>query len=560
MRYLGTDRRIAFAVSWLALVLALTAACGGTSSSSDGEGSSAAASGSQEAGTPQRGGTLVVALSGDISGINELVANSSQITTEVINQMYLRLFEEQPDIQDAPPTFEPRLAKSKSWSEDHKVLTVTLRDDVQWSDGTPITAEDVRWTWQAQTHPAVSYDNVLMKSSIQDVEVVDPLTVRFHFSHVYPGQLVHANEGVILPRHVWGQLPFEEWRSNPQWFQDHLVVSGPFTLDRWEPQQRIVLTPNENYYEKDVPYLDRVVLEIVPDASSQLTRFLSSDIDFLRQLPSAMVEQVQEIPELEVQTFWPLQFTSVIWNCTNPLFDTAEERRAMALAMDLESLVGSVWHGFARPSPSPIVTGVWGHNQELELLPTDLEEARRLLRSQGWEDRNGDGILDLDGRPFRFDITINSGNQERMDAAVILQEQLARIGVDAQPRVLDWSTVEQRLVKSSFDAIIIGLGLETSLDVSAYFHSESIGNKLNYGRYSNPEVDRLLEQARTQGEMKDTKVYLDQLQVILQQDQPQTILWEPQRLVGVNRRIRDATPTSIATLDDLQYWWIGPNP
>ena len=143
-----------------------------------------------EATGPQRGGSIVVAFTGDISGVNVLATPSSQPTTEIAQRLFLTLLEEQPDYQDDPPTFRPRLAETWEFSDEHKVLTFHLRHDVVWSDGVPLTAEDVRWTWQAQVSPEVHWDNSSLKSSVEDVEVVDPYTVRFRFSHAYPLQLL----------------------------------------------------------------------------------------------------------------------------------------------------------------------------------------------------------------------------------------------------------------------------------------------------------------------------------------------------------------------------------
>src|SRR5829696_1242222 len=128
---------------------------------------------------PRRGGTVVTGWTTELSGVNDLILPSSQINHEVLYRMFINLLEEQPDFQDHPPTFAPLLAKSYEWSADHKALTFHLRDDVVWSDGVPVTAEDVRWTWQAEVNPDVAWEAVDSKRWIKDVEVVDPHTVRF---------------------------------------------------------------------------------------------------------------------------------------------------------------------------------------------------------------------------------------------------------------------------------------------------------------------------------------------------------------------------------------------
>ena len=123
---------------------------------------------------PRRGGTVVTGWTAEPGGVNELIIPSSQPTNEMLFRIFLHLVEEQSDFEEHPPTFTPQLAESYDWSADHKTLTFHLRDDAVWSDGVPVTAEDVRWTWQAQSHPDVAWDNADAKRWITDVEVVDP--------------------------------------------------------------------------------------------------------------------------------------------------------------------------------------------------------------------------------------------------------------------------------------------------------------------------------------------------------------------------------------------------
>jgi len=508
--------------------------------------------------TPLSGGTLILGYNSDIPGINEVATGSSQATTEILSRMFIRLMDEQPDFQKKPPSFSPRLAESYEWSEDHLVLTFTLRRDAVWSDGVPITAEDVRWTWEAQTNPEVAWDSVAMKESISRVEVLDPHKVAFHFTHSYPGQMVHATEGGILPKHAWSKLPFSQWRKGGQWFVDNLVVSGPFTLESWKPQEEIVLKRNESYYEEGVPYVDRAVLRIIPDMASQLTQLRSGALDYVRQVPAESVKELEGDSATKLVTYWPPQFGTVIWNLRNPLFKDGRVRRALALALDRQTIVDTIWQGQAKSADSPIISTVWGHDPDLEPLGFDPATAKALLAEEGWADTDGDGLLDKEGQTFTFEILANAGNQERIDAAVMVQDQLQRIGVQAQPITLEWNTVDEKMTSGQFEAVIMGLGLETTLDVSAYFATDAIDSQLNFGAYSNPEVDMILDNIRAQLNLEEAIPYFHRLQRILRDEQPQTLLWESKRLVGLSQRVQGANPNPIGTLDGLRYWWLFP--
>lgn len=506
---------------------------------------------------PVRGGTVTIGYPSDIDGVNELIHGSAQQTRHVIEQMFVKLLAEQADYQSHPPTFEPRLAESYEYSEDRTVITFHLRRDAVWSDGEPITADDVRWTWQAQINPAVAWDNVVMKASITDVEVVDPYTVRYHFTHAYPGQLVHINEGAVLPRHAWGKLPFSEWRSSGTWFVDHLVVSGPFKLASWKPQQEIVLERNERYYEPGIPYLDRVVFRIIPDPITQYNEFRSGSIDYLRQVPAGNAAQIASDPRLRLMAYWPPAYCAVVWNLRRPQFSDPAVRRALTMSIDRQAIVDTLWYGYAKPVESPVISSVWGYDDTIKPWPYDPAAARQILDEQGWKVKEG-GVRERDGVKFAFDLIVNSGNHERKNAMEMIQQQLKQVGVQARPRTLDWNTVGAKLESRDFDATIIVLGIETSLDFSASFHSRAAANELNYSGYSNPEVDALLDDARRQKRLEDTVPFLHRFQEILHQDQPLTMLWESQRLVGLSRRIQGAKPNPISAFEDLRYWWLLP--
>jgi len=509
-----------------------------------------------DSGGPRRGGTIVLGWTADLKGVNELTLPSNLMTDEILHRLFLHLVEEQPDFEEHPPSFVPQLAASYDWSGDHKILTFHLRKDAVWSDGVPVTAEDVRWTWQAQTDKAVAWDSWYMKKSITDTEVVDPHTVRFHFDHVYAKQLLDVNEGAILPKHAWEKLPFAEWRTRGDWFREHLVVDGPFTLESWKPQQEFVLKRNEHYYDPARPYLDRVVCRIIPDQGSLMTQLFSGAIDFINQVSPTAADQIKKDPHLALMAYWNRLAVVVAWNNERPPFNDPEVRRALTLGIDRKTIVETLFGPYGRIATSPIVAAVWAHNSAIKPLPYDPAEARRILERRGFRDTNGDGILERDGKPFAFELTSNAGNRQRNDAAVMIQAQLKKIGVEATPRVIEFNTLIDALNAGHYEAAMAGLGMDTSLDLTGNFASKAIKDGSNYARYANPEVDTLIGRAMSRPNILDSRGDLDRIQEILNRDQPETFLWESQRLNGINRRVHGAKPNSLFSLFNLQDWWV----
>ena len=507
---------------------------------------------------PQRGGTVVVGSTSDISSVNELLAAGTEFDLEITEKVFARLLVEQPDYQEHPPTFAPNLAESYEWAEDRSSLTFRLRPEARWSDGEPITAHDVRWTWKVQTSPEIGWAFADLKEAIRDVEVIDEHTARFHLTDSYPSLLADVNEGVVLPRHAWGQVPLEDWRESSDWFRDNMVSSGPFLLEQWQPQQQIVLVPNPTYWDEEVPRLERVVVRIVPEMTNLLAQLRSGDVDFVEQVPAREATSLDEAEDVEVLEYWSRQYNYIAWNTTRELFSDPEVRRALTMGIDRQEIVDTLWFGRARVASSPIISSVWAHDASLTPWPHDPAEARRILDARGWRDTDGDGILERNGTPFSFELLTNSGAPVRSDATVMIQAQLREIGVDAKPVVVELNSLVGRGLEHDFDALLLGWNIDTSLDLHFAFHSESADGGYNWGAYSNPAVDELIDTARRQPDLESMKDPLLRVQQILHEEQPYTFLWEPQGLTALRSHVRGAEPNALFALFNLHEWWLAP--
>jgi peptide/nickel transport system substrate-binding protein len=503
---------------------------------------------------PERAATAVGATIADLSGVNELIASDIQFTSDVLDQLFVQLLDEQADFAEHPPTFAPELARSYDWSDDHLSLTFHLREDARWSDGVPITAEDVRWTWQAQTSPAVAWSYADLKDGITDVEVIDLHTVRFRFEAAYSTQLTDAIDGKILPKHVWSRVPFAEWRQSAAWFRDHLVTSGPFRLGAWRPGEEVVLVRNESYFDPTVPKLDRVIFRVAPDAPTHIEQLLAGALDFACGITPPDATRLTSRKDLRVIAFDNRQYDYIAWNLLRAPFDDPEVRRALTLAIDRQALVDTLFRGYARVASSPIPSNIWAHDPTLTPLPYDPAESRRILERRGFADRDGDGILDRDGRPFAFELTTNSSNRIRTAALVMIQEQLRKVGIAATPRTIEIHALTEANRAHDFDATVSGWAIDTTLDFRPYFHSTESAGGYNFGSYANDEVDRLLDQSRRAPSPEAALPDLLRMQQLLHAEQPYTFLWEPQRLCAVRADLAEVRPNAISAYFNLPEW------
>ena len=491
--------------------------------------------------SPVRGGTLVLGSISDVDAWNETVSAQS-FAANLHRRLFLRLAREKAGAGLGPDAFEPELATSWTASPDGSRLTFHLREAV-WSDGTPLTAEDVRFTWQAQTRPEVGWVGADSKAHVRDVTVDDPRTVTFHFDRAGPFQFAHAVEGGILPRHVYGKVPFQDWRTH-DWSKEP-IASGPFLLQSHAPGQEIVLVRNPKAPEP-APRLDKVVIRIVPDVGSLLTQVLAGDLDYVEGIPPREAARVRSTPGVSLVAFDYPMVDYLGWNGAKAPLHDPEVRRALTLAVDRQALVDELLAGFGKVACGPLPSFLPGADPALRPWPHDPEESRRILALKGF----GPG-----GKPLKLEAVTNLGNRVREEALVRIQAQLAKVGVDLVPRPLEMATLRTRVSAGDFDATLAGWRWQGSPDLAPIFRSDATPNLFGY---RSADADAALDAAGAATDWNAARQSLATVQAVLHRDQPCTFLWEAQRLAVVSGRVHGATPLPADPLGWLGTAWIEP--
>ena len=344
-------------------------------------------------------------------------------------------------------------------------------------------------------------------------------------------------------------------RSDPGWFFEHLVTNGPFRLESRTPGRELVLGRNPDHFEAGLPRLKRVILRAVPDSTALTNQLLAGELDVATGIAATDADRIDGRPGLRLIAYTNRQFTFVVWNTSKPWFEDAATRRALALAIDRHAIVDTIWHGYATVGSSPIISGVWAHDPDLEPWPHDPAAARAALAEAGWVDADGDGdgILERGGVPFRFELATYAGAGARWDAMQMIQADLRAVGIDAQPRRFDPNALNDRLSAQDFDAAASAFAIDTSLDFGFVFHSESIGG-FNFAAYANPEVDRLIDTFATRTDPLEGREDLHRLQRILHDDQPMLVLWESMSLAAFDDELESVAPNALSPLANLEEW------
>ncbi|MFP4682196.1 MAG: peptide-binding protein [Ectothiorhodospira sp.] len=501
-----------------------------------------------------RGDWLVRALPAGPSTLTPLVstdAYASEVQQYVLESLLVR----DPDSLE----WQGLLARDWSFSDDGLTLTFELRRGVEFSDGEPLTAEDVAFTYRFIMNQdiAAPRDRAYLEK-VERVEALDPHRVAFTFSEPYFNSLSLAGGMPVLPEHFYG--PYLE---DPEAFNQSrglLLGSGPYRMPDprgWRPDRgRVILERNPRYWGPVDPPFNRLVWKVIENDSARLTTFRNGDLDVYGARPREY-RQLLEDEALRERTrhfeyMSPAAGYSYIgWNqrrddAPTPFADP-RVRRAMAYLTDLERMVDEIMHGYAEPAVSPFNPRSPQHDPDLEPYPYDPERAGELLAEAGFEDRDGDGVLeDPEGRPFEFDLIFFQGNQDTRRIVLFLRDLYARAGIVLNPRPSEWSVMLDRLNRKDFDAITLGWTSGVETDVYQMFHSsQTVAGGDNFIGHENPELDRLIEKARATLDEAERMRIWHAVERILHRDQPYTFLLRNQTLSFVDERIANLDKTRL---------------
>jgi len=517
-----------------------------------------AAAGSEQArGDNGRGGRVVIGVPGDITSLNIYTATNA-FSQEIVDLLFLKLADEQDDFRQGPPTFRPSLAKSWELSPDGLELTFRLDPRARWSDGLPVTARDVVFSHRAATSPEVSWVGKDVKDFIQEVKAVGERTVVYRFRQVEPYGLMDAVEGNVLPAHAFEKIQLADWPKRS--FLEVPAGDGPFLLRRYERGALIELKRNPGYLRAPLPRLDAVVFRIIPDEATLVNELLSGGIDVMENVPAAATKRIEADPRLRLVRVPDLSYHFICWNTSRAPFTDGRVRRALTLAIDREAIAEALLPDTGRPSAGPVLSFLWAHDPSLRPLPYDPDAARALLKEAGFEDTDGDGLVDRDGRPFRFSLDINQGSRLRSDVAQMVATELRKVGVEAVPRVYEFGAFIERHEKHDFDAFVGSWRESTKVDLKSAFHSASRDGGYNYGMYANPRLDAVIDRARATTDAKAARALWFNAQAIVAADQPYTFLFERDRLNAVPRRLQGLRMGPRSAYTGLEEWSWGPPP
>ncbi len=529
------------------------------------------------------GGRLVVSAFGDPKTFNPITANE-QSSDEIVRHLFAGLT----GLDSPSQTVEPGLAWWWTNSPDGKTWTFKLRQNLRWSDGEPLTVDDVVFTWNDLIYNP-DIDNVVRDAFIIGgkkftVTKVDDLTVQVETPQVYAPFLINFGGVPILPKHVLAATVADKTFVSAygvNWEPAKIVGSGPFRLKSYAPAQSLLLERNPYFFEVDpqggrLPYLDNIIYTVVPDMNAVSLRFLSGESEVDDFMPPYEYEHFKAAAEagkfkllepgigLETAFFWFNENTNVDQS-GKPLVDAVKLkwfrnqkfRQACSYAIDRQAIVDSVYSGRAIPNYGFVTPGnqKWYDPDTLK-YPHDPDKAVELLKEIGMEKRNGDAFLtDGDGNRVEFVLNTNTGNGAREKTAVLIQNDLQKIGMQVTSQSIEFNTLVSKIdVTHDYDCVLLGLagGSVDPSDSMNVVKSSGFTHQW-FPRQTSPSTDWearlnvLMDAQNSTLDFSERKKDFDEVQSILAEQVPMIFTVTPYYYAAVTSRLANVRATALST-------------
>lgn len=466
-----------------------------------------------------------------------------------------------------PYTLEyiPALASSWKISPDGMSITFQLRRGVVFSDGQPFTADDVVFSFKLPMNPSIAaprYRGYYEK--IGDVVKINDYEVVFKFKEPYFDSFDLASGLEILPKHFYEKFKPEEINQST----GLLMGTGPYKLKdptSWKPgEPQIELVRNDRYWGEPGPF-DKIIWRIVEQESAALTMFKNGQLDLFAASPEQYREMLRDsdlLKHTRHMEYVPVTagFAYIAWNQkqggkTPTPFADKRVRQALTLLIDRERLVREVMLGYAKTATGPFAAASKQRDPEIKPWPFDPQRAKALLKEAGFEDRDGDGVLESpQGEPFRFKLSYLPTVKISEQTVLFVKDGLAKAGIVCEPDPQNWPILMKKMTNRDFDAITAAWSGVIENDIYQLFDSSQIAdNGDNYMSYSNPKLDKLMREARsTIDEGKRIPLWRE-CHRIINDDQPYTFLFDRMALAFFDDRIQNIELSKVG-LNYISRW------
>lgn len=481
---------------------------------------------------PAAGGAYVEGVAGTPASLNPLLASFNDADRDLTALLFSGLTR-----LDGDGTVRPDLAQEWSVANDGKTYNFLLRDDARWHDGQPVTPEDIATTVRLlQDKDLQGNPELAALWRKVKVETTGDTGVRFNLEQAFAPFLTYTGLGV-LPRHAVGSIPAKDLAAAS--FNASPVGTGPFRIGDASLEQ-VTLLSNADAHGAS-PNLERIQFRFLPDDAALAAALATRQVEGGLLRPSVgkeAVDRLKGIEELQLHVAPRASYSLLFLNTRSPFFKERPVRQAFAYGVDPVKLIEDVVGGQGVPTEGPIAKDSWAFDKGVWRYSYDPVKAAQLLDEQGWKP-NSSGVRQKDGQLFKFGLLTND-DKARIALGEELAAQLKRIGVQADVAHSGVTGLVQNfLLPRKFDAVLYGIDPGYDPDPYPLWHStQASGEGLNLSVFAQPEVDQLLEKARTSTSAEERRRLYKQFQAAFVEEVPSVPLYHPLYTYALPRAVK----------------------
>ncbi|MCH9275093.1 ABC transporter substrate-binding protein [Bifidobacterium amazonense] len=514
------------------LITALIAAVSACTLALSGCGSGTSAAAKVDESKPQSGGDLVVVRSSDATSLIPTVS-SENLDIWVVELIYEPLFLPKADGSGV----EPAVADKYEESSDHLTWTFHIRDGVTFSDGTPITSKDVKFSLEKASDPSAPFN--FTNSSIASIETPSDDTVVIKTKTPWTpllSDLAISSNGIV-PADYGGKTAEE--------FAEHPIGSGPFKFDSWTKGQDLKLVKNDKYRIKGKPYLDSVTFRVVPDDNTRALQIQGGQADINEFPPYSSIKTLKKAKNVTVKAFESSRVDYLTFNTTKAPFDDVHFRRAISYAIDRKALNSATLYGNGEVAGAYLTPALWAHADKLKnMISFDLDKAKEELKQSKYP--NGTTV----------ELATESGNANHSSMAQIIQENLNKIGIKVTIKQMDGATKTDAMLNANYD---MGFSYCTTDiidpdEIIRFVADYNGGSKAMYSHYKNEEISKLADEAASTSDQSKRQELYTQIQQIWNDESPSAALFYSPAMYSWNSRVHGFSVYATGNYDLANTW------
>ncbi|MDQ0189043.1 ABC transporter substrate-binding protein [Alicyclobacillus cycloheptanicus] len=488
-------KRITITLASMAIGLsAVLAGCSNQAPGSSNAGGNSSGSGAAAA------GVIKVGLDVDAENLDPRLSTNTtdQRVEDLVYEGLVRL--------DSKLNPEPDLATS--WSNPNPTTWIFhLRQGVKFQDGTPLTAEDVKYTYESEINPSTKAPYASLYQPIKTIKILNNSTIEFDLSEPYAPLLSYMTLGIV-PEHIATKS------GDP--LQTHPVGTGPYKFVSWTKNSKIVLQANSNYWA-GAPKTNEIDYDIIPDNSTRAAALESGGVDLVQSpLSPQDVTRIEKESQYVVDQTTGLGFDYLNFNFKNQFLKDPKVREAIASLIDKQSITSSIYQGLDTPGVSVLLPNSWAYTSSTPQYNYDPAKAKQLLESDGWT-LGSDGVFEKNGQKLTITLSTHSEDPNRVQTVQYLQNVLQQNGIQTKVSIAPWATFQSNLIAGKYDIALLGWLNLVDPDRAMYTQFYTGGTN-NWGSYSNPQVDKLLSEGRAVQQQTQRAAIYQQAAALINKD------------------------------------------